>query len=101
DAAEREALEEVFFLRMITRERKRTERSRKPFLLMLLDLGHGIPSERNGQVLRRLLSALSTSTRETDITGWYQKNSVIGIMFTEVTLDLRSSIFTTMMARVS
>jgi len=98
--AEREVLGEDSFHRMITRERKRTERSEKPFLLLLLDLGHGLPSERNGQVLRKLLSALSRSTRETDVTGWYRENAVIGIMFTEVTLDERSSILTTMMMRV-
>lgn len=98
---DREMLDETSFHRMITRERKRTERSNKPFLLMLLDLGHGIPSERNGQVLRKMLGALSSSTRETDITGWYWDNAVVGIMFTEITLDERSSILTTMMTRVS
>ena len=73
DAADREMLDEIDFQRMITRERKRTERSNYPFLLMLLDLGDGIASEQNGQVLRDLLTALSTSTRETDVTGWYRE----------------------------
>jgi exopolysaccharide biosynthesis polyprenyl glycosylphosphotransferase len=100
-AHDREMLDEESFQRMITRERKRTERSQTPFLLMLLDLGHGLPSERNGQVLRKLLSALSSSTRETDVTGWYWENAVVGIMFTEITAEERSSIVTKMMARVS
>jgi exopolysaccharide biosynthesis polyprenyl glycosylphosphotransferase len=100
-AHDREMLDEATFQRMITRERKRTERSQTPFLLMLLDLGHGLPSERNGQVLRKLLSALSSSTRETDVTGWYWENAVVGIMFTEITAEERSSIVTKMMARVS
>jgi exopolysaccharide biosynthesis polyprenyl glycosylphosphotransferase len=101
DGAEREFLDEIDFRRMITRERKRTERSNYPFLLMLLDLGDGIASEQNGQVLRDLLTALSTSTRETDVTGWYRENAVLGVMFTEVTVDERNSILTTMMSRVS
>jgi exopolysaccharide biosynthesis polyprenyl glycosylphosphotransferase len=100
-AAEREVLDELSFQRMITRERKRTERSHKPFLLMLLDLGHALPTERSGQVLRKLLSGLSAATRETDVTGWYSDNAIVGIMFTEVTADERSSIMTTMMARVT
>ena len=100
-AAEREILDEATFQRMITRERKRTERSENPFLLMLLDLGHGLPSERQGQVLRKLLTALSSATRETDVTGWYWQNSVVGLMFTEITAEERSSIVTTMMSRVS
>ena len=100
-ASEREVLDEVSFQRMITRERKRTERSHKPFLLMLLDLGQALPTERSGQVLGRLLSGLSMATRETDVTGWYSENAVVGIMFTEVTADERSSIMTTMMSRVT
>jgi exopolysaccharide biosynthesis polyprenyl glycosylphosphotransferase len=100
-STEREVLDEASFHRTITLERKRTERSETPFLLLLLDLGQAIPSERNGQELRKLLSAISSSTRETDVTGWYLGNAVIGIMFTEITVDDRSSILTTMMSRVS
>jgi lipopolysaccharide/colanic/teichoic acid biosynthesis glycosyltransferase len=97
----RQVLEEQEFQRMIAVERKRTERSRKPFLLMLLDMGHDIPSERNGEVLRKILSALSLSTRDTDVTGWYKSNCVVGVVFTEITIDERGAILTTMMARVS
>jgi exopolysaccharide biosynthesis polyprenyl glycosylphosphotransferase len=100
-AAERKVLDEVSLQRMITLERKRTERSGKPFLLMLVDLGHAIPSERNGQVVSELLSALGSSMRETDVMGWYPENAVIGIMFTDVTVEERGSIPATMMARVS
>ncbi len=45
-AGEREVLNEEAFQRMIAIERKRTERSRKPFLLMLLDAGNHQDSER-------------------------------------------------------
>ena len=38
-AVEREILREDAFKRMIAIERKRTERSAKPFLLMLLEVG--------------------------------------------------------------
>jgi len=100
-AAERDVLDEISFRRMITRERKRTERSNTPFLLMLLDVGPGIPSDRNGEVLNQLLSALVHSTRETDITGWYWENSVIGVMFTEITVDEQRLIPATIMERVS
>jgi len=63
-------LDEDSFHRMIALERKRTERSRKPFVLMLLDAGNFLPSDKTGRVLTNLLSALSLSTRETDVTGW-------------------------------
>jgi lipopolysaccharide/colanic/teichoic acid biosynthesis glycosyltransferase len=98
---ERGVLHEVAFHRMISLERKRTERSRKPFLLMLLDMGNGLRSDANGKALDKILSALSLSTRETDVTGWYKSNSVVGVMFTEFGAEDRNSILSTMMTRVS
>jgi len=86
---------------MIALERKRTERSRKPFVLMLLDAGNFLPSDKTGRVLTNLLSALSLSTRETDVTGWYKDRCIVGVMFTEIGSGDRGSILTTMMSRVS
>jgi lipopolysaccharide/colanic/teichoic acid biosynthesis glycosyltransferase len=98
---ERGVLNEGAFHRMISLERKRTERSRKPFLLMLLDMGNGLRSDANGKALDKILSALSLSTRETDVTGWYKSNSIVGVMFTEFGAEDRNSILSTMMTRVS
>jgi lipopolysaccharide/colanic/teichoic acid biosynthesis glycosyltransferase len=98
---DRGVLDEEAFQRMIALERKRTERSRKPFLLMLLDTGDCLPSDQNGKVLSKILSALSLSTRETDITGWYKQNSAVGVMFTEIGTDDRNSILSPVLARVS
>ena len=98
---ERGILNEEAFHRMISLERKRTERSRKPFLLMLLDMGDGLRSDKNGKALDKILSALSLSTRETDVTGWYKNNSVVGVMFTEFGAEDRNAILSTMMTRVS
>jgi lipopolysaccharide/colanic/teichoic acid biosynthesis glycosyltransferase len=99
--ADRSILDAGAFQRMISLERKRTERSRKPFVLMLLDMGNCLPSDKNGKVLGKVLSALSLATRETDVTGWYENNSVVGVMFTEISTDDRGSILSTVMARVS
>ena len=94
-------LNEGAFHRMISLERKRTERSRKPFLLMLLDMGNGLRSDQNEKALDKILLALSLSTRETDVTGWYKNNSVVGVMFTEFGVESRNTILSTMMTRVS
>jgi lipopolysaccharide/colanic/teichoic acid biosynthesis glycosyltransferase len=98
---ERGVLNEGAFHRMISLERKRTERSRKPFLLMLLDMGNRLQSDKNGKALDKILSALSLSTRETDVTGWYKNNSVVGVMFTELGVDDPNSTVSIMMTRVS
>lgn len=98
---ERSILDEKSFRRMIAVERKRTERSRQPFLLLLLDTGNCLPSDANGRVLSKVLSALSRATRETDVRGWYKMHSVVGVMFTEISIDGRGSILSTVMSRVS
>ena len=100
-AAEREILHEDAFKRMISVERKRTERSRKPFLLMLLETGGHNASEKNGNVLAKSLSALRASTRETDVIGWYKEKSSAGVIFTELVIDDKRLILGTMLARVS
>ena len=46
----RSVLNEHSFQRMISLERKRSERSRKPFLLALIDTGTCLPADKNGRV---------------------------------------------------
>lgn len=97
----RSVLNEASFQRMISLERKRSERSRKPFLLALIDTGTCLPADKNGRVLNNIVSALSLATRETDVTGWYKSNSVVGVMFTEIVPGDKYSIVSTMLTRVS
>jgi len=89
------------FQRMLALERKRSERSRKPFLLMLVDLGERLPSVSNGKAMDKVVAALSEATRAIDVIGWYKDDTVIGILFTEIVLEDRSSIMGTMMTRIS
>ena len=94
-------LSEESFRKTICLERKRTERSRKPFVLMLVDTGDTLASERNGKVLLQILHALAFATRETDVRGWYTRNLAVGVMFTEITLDDKKQILSTMLDRVN
>jgi lipopolysaccharide/colanic/teichoic acid biosynthesis glycosyltransferase len=89
------------FRRMIALERKRSERSRKPFMLLLLDMGDELPSEKNGRILGKILSALSLSTRDTDVTGWYSNKCVVGVMFTEIAIEDGGSTPGTIITRVT
>ena len=100
-AQEHEILGQDAFHRVISVERRRTERSRKPILLMLLDMGDHLPSETNSKNLIRLLEALSVSTRDTDVAGWYEKDRIVGVMFTEICLEGRKTIVSTMISRLS
>ena len=99
-AAEREVLHEEAFKRTISVERKRTERSDKPFLLMLLATGEQQSEEKNRQVLVKVLSALVDSTRETDVIGWHKKNACVGVMFTDLVIFDQKFILSQMLGRV-
>ena len=99
--ANRDVPNEESFHRMISVERKRTARSRKPFLLMLLDTKSCLPVQQNGRVLAEIVSALRSSTRETDVAGWYKENAIVGVMFTEIGPAGHHSIVSTMLTRVS
>jgi lipopolysaccharide/colanic/teichoic acid biosynthesis glycosyltransferase len=98
---DRDILNQDAFHRVISLERRRTERSRKPFVLMLLDMGDHLPSEATGKSLSKLLTAVSACTRATDVAGWYKQDSVVGVMFTEIAIEDRRTIVSTMISRVS
>ncbi len=99
-AGPKEVLTEEIFRRMIALERKRSERTQRPFVLLLIDTGRAVPTEKNGRVLLDILSALQEATRETDVMGWYEMNSAVGVMFTEITLE-NNLILSTILARIS
>jgi lipopolysaccharide/colanic/teichoic acid biosynthesis glycosyltransferase len=92
-------LAEIEFQRLISLERKRCERSQRAFALLLIDIERTRPSEKNGRVLSEILSTLQSATRETDFTGWYATNAVVGVMFTEIVLE-NNLVLSTMLSRI-
>ena len=98
---ERELLPAEAFKRRFSVERKRTERSGKPFLLMLLETGQPHSEGRNRPLFGSAISALLASTRETDAVGWYKDQSTLGVMFTELVIYDKSSLLSIMLSRVS
>ena len=97
----REVLKEDTFRRTIAVERKRTERSRKPFLLTLLEVANPNGPEESERVLDRMMSALLLSTRETDVIGWYKDRTTVGLIFTDLVVNDRSSILSVILGKVS
>jgi lipopolysaccharide/colanic/teichoic acid biosynthesis glycosyltransferase len=75
---------EEYFKEMLCLERKRTERSRKPFLLMLLDIGDLLAASGQDGVVPKAAAVLASTTREIDVKGWYRTGSVIGVIYTEM-----------------
>ena len=79
-----EVLAEEVFRRIFCWERKRAERSGRCFLLMLMHVESILQANHSERALSEILSALSSSTRETDLAGWYREGAILGVIFTEI-----------------
>lgn len=88
-----ELLAEPSFLRALSLERKRAERSSKRFLLMLVDFGAPVQNDSGDGPGNEAVSGILSGIRETDIPGWYASNRILGVIFTELgTGDERSAV---------
>lgn len=72
------------FVQMLRLEKRRTERSRSRFVLMLLESDSLLLKTPSNEALPKVLSVLSQSTRETDTKGWYEDEAALGVIFTEI-----------------
>ena len=79
-----ELLPEPMFLRALSLERKRAERSGKRFLLMLVDFGQATTNGHGHDLRGKTVAAVLARIRETDISGWYAADDVLGVIFTEL-----------------
>lgn len=99
--AELGPLNEEAFKRLIAIERKRTERSKAPFILMLLEVTNHQDSEKTKKSLECIMAALLAACRDTDLVGWYKDHSVVGVMFTGLVVNDKNSILSAILTRVS
>lgn len=76
--------DEPHFNHMLRVERMRSDRSKKPFLLLLIDISRLIETSKDIKVIDKVKEALKPSLREIDIRGWYHNNKTIGVLFTEI-----------------
>jgi lipopolysaccharide/colanic/teichoic acid biosynthesis glycosyltransferase len=79
-----ELLPEPMFLRALCLERKRAERSGHRFLLMLVEFDRTAENGAGDGLRSKTISAVMGRIRETDISGWYAANGVLGVIFTEI-----------------
>lgn len=77
-------LNEDAFVSMLYLERRRTERTQKRFVLVLLDVSWVMAESQRARTLQKIASGICQITRETDILGWYVENNVFGIIGTEL-----------------
>jgi lipopolysaccharide/colanic/teichoic acid biosynthesis glycosyltransferase len=77
------ALQDAFFLEMLRLERRRTERSGKPFMLVLID-AIDVSRTVRMEVFQRVAASIACCTRETDLLGWYERGKKLGLLMTEI-----------------
>lgn len=99
--SESQIFEREAFVRMLSLERKRTQRSGRPFVLMLLEAGALLKAGSDERALQKVLQALSQSIRETDIKGWYEEGEIIGVIFTEIDRAQGRAVANALLSRVS
>ncbi|MGB8030192.1 MAG: sugar transferase [Terracidiphilus sp.] len=97
----RTPLDETTFRRMIAIERKRTERSKAPFVLMLLEAVGDRGPKKNSITLNRVAAALLASSRDTDLVGWYKNGAIVGTLFTGLIVNDKRAVLDTFLAKVS
>ena len=85
EQSEDSILAESVFHSMLTLERRRAERSRKPFVLMLLDAN--MENNAAAGIPREAVEIVAGSKRDTDLIGWYRFGAILGVIFTEVSIE--------------
>ena len=96
-----EVLDGESFRRRIAVERKRTERSKDPFLLMLLETDGHVTKTKTRKSLDRVVTALLPTIRETDVIGWYTEGTTIGVLFTGLATGDKSSLLGMILSRIT
>ena len=81
---QREFLSEQDFTRLLCLERKRSERSERAFLLMLIDGGGLFATSGIGNPRQQIAATLAEATRDTDILGWYKQDATMAVLFSEL-----------------
>lgn len=94
-------LAEAAFRQMIAVERKRTERSKAPFLLMLLETDLAEGSKERIATLDAVTRVLLASSRDTDLIGWYEEKAILGAIFTGLLANERGSILDAFLTKVN
>ena len=78
-----ELVREEVFEHLLVRERKRSERSNRPFVLLSLKGPGGLDPAVSGTG-KAVVEALVAGTRGTDIVGWIEWPVAIGVIFAKV-----------------
>jgi hypothetical protein len=73
------------FRYFVAHERKRSERSNRPFFLLLVDFQHPTLNDRmQPAIASKLFAGLAACLRDTDLIGWYHEGRAAGAVLTHI-----------------
>ena len=80
------AYNEEAFRYLLGLHRRRSQRSDRPFVLVLVELKQQgtLRTRIEHPVARRLFSGLCSALRDSDVIGWYQDGQIAGAVLTDV-----------------
>ena len=87
------------FLQVLRLEQRRTERSGRPFLLILIR-GEDFQKNFQDNPKNGVVPAISSCIRETDVFGWYEEPDTLGLMMTEIG-DASSVVMEAIVSKIS
>jgi lipopolysaccharide/colanic/teichoic acid biosynthesis glycosyltransferase len=73
-------IDEALFRDVLIRERRRTDRSNHPFVLLLVEAKRAAPSSIWGPAI----DAVAAAKPETGILGWFESRAVIGVILPQI-----------------
>ena len=98
----REVLNEERFRRSIAIERKRTERSSEMVSAYAIrSFRQSRVGRQQARVLDKMVSALVTCSRETDLIGWYTSRTTVGVIFADIVPSDKNAILSVILRKVS
>ena len=77
-------LDRECFTRVVSRERKRAERTGESMLLLVLDIAAIDDEDERGEVMALMAGPLQSAIRETDACGWIETGDQVGMIFTGI-----------------
>ena len=84
EVSTRMILSEDSFMAMLYLERRRAERGKKRYVLLLVDVEGAISSKQKNRTVAIIGKTLCSVTRETDIIGWYVYDHILAVIATEI-----------------
>jgi exopolysaccharide biosynthesis polyprenyl glycosylphosphotransferase len=98
---ERQILDEDSFQKMIAFERKRSERSGRVYALVLVGTSDSAPTHLSQNLPEKVAAALTSLTRETDLTGWQKTASIVGVIFADIDAPEKNEVISAILERVT